>query len=165
MSSDEWVDDVKPTLGEKIKSVLFPKHKKGKKHVGKDVKVPDPVIVNSVEPEKEVVNQDHVDEPLPVPVDSPKVVDVKGDTPPTEDEWGVRRKKFKKRVEADLSRGIPGNMFFKRVIATCLFLLYAYMLLVVVKYEPASTVVCILTLLIVLDYLAITRGKVEVWED
>jgi len=168
MSSDEWVEDDEPkNFLAKIVRGLFPKKKK---HPKKEVAstVVDTPQVSDLEKESQVASVEE-EEPQIKPVEEKisngkhnkknkkekKVLD--------EDEWKPETKKEKVARTPDVSRGLPGNLMVKRGVATILFFIYMLLLIYVVRFELFSTIICIASAIIVLDYLAITRGGEERW--
>jgi len=136
--NEDWSLE-EPTLLEKLKLLLNPpkKPKKSKKNK---------IKIEQVEPTA----------PLAEP--KPKVV-----VDDSDDEW-VQEKPKKKRKSKNFS--FPGARSLKRAIATILFLVYCYLLLIVVKLEPTGATVCLATLLIVFDYINLTRKEPdEKWDE
>lgn len=138
MSDDDWSLE-EPTLLEKLKLLLNPpkKSKKSKKNK---------IKVEQVEPTA----------PLAEP--KPKVV-----VDDSDDEW-VQEKPKKKRKTKSFS--LPGARSLKRAVATILFITYCYLELVVVKLDPIGATVCLTTLIIVFDYINLTRKEPdEKWDE
>mgnify|MGYP001163230726 CR=1 FL=1 len=162
MSNDEWEQDEPPTniLG-KIGHLLFPKKKKSKKTKEEPVETVSPPtteVANVVPTTPEVTP-----EPQPEPIKEDKKSKKHKKKEKSDEDWVEDEKPKKQTIEPDLSRGLPGSLWIKRAIATILFLVYGILLVYVVKFETFSTIICITTLIILLDYLAITRGKTEQW--
>jgi len=168
MSSDEWEDDEAPTnILDNIGRFLFPKKK------SKKVKEQDPILppTNEVEElSQNIGSEDKVPtapeilpEPKPEPIKEDKKSKNHKKKEKSDDDWVDDEKPKKHTVEPDLSRGLPGNLQIKRVVATILFLFYSILLILVFRGEVFSTIISIVTIIILLDYLAITRGKTEQW--
>lgn len=170
MSNDEWEQDEPPTniLG-KIKLFLFPKKKKKSKQV-EEIKPVDVTVLPVSGLEKEVTTEPEIKtevEETPSEEEtkpSKKHKGKKTKQPKSEDDWVADPKTKKKPFQPDLGRGLPGNLMVKRGVATILFFIYLLLLIYVVKFELFSTVICIASIIIILDYLAITRGRLEDWE-
>lgn len=176
MSNDEWEQDEPPTniLG-KIGLFLFPKKKKKSKQVEETKPVDVTVIpVSGLEKELEVTTDIKSEPEIKIEVEetpskeetkpSKKHNGKKSKQPKSEDDWVADPKVKKKMFQPDIGRGLPGNLLVKRGVATILFFIYLLLLIYVVKFELFSTVICIASIIIILDYLAITRGKLEDWE-
>jgi uncharacterized membrane protein len=176
MSNDEWEQDEPPTniLG-KIKLFLLPKRKKKSKLI-EETKPVDVTVLPVSDPEKviEVTTEIKSESETKVEVEetpskeetkpSKKQKGKKIKQPKSEDDWVADPKTKKKMFQPDLGRGLPGNLMVKRGVATILFFIYLLLLIYVVKFELFSTVICIASIIIILDYLAITRGRLEDWE-
>jgi len=176
MSNDEWEQDEPPTniLG-KIGLFLFPKKKKKSKQVEETKPIDITVLpVSGLEKELEATSETKIEseikpvvEELPIEEEtksSKKYNGKKNKKPKSEDDWVADPKVKKKMFQPDIGRGLPGNLLVKRGVATILFFIYLLLLIYVVKFELFSTVICIASIIIILDYLAITRGKLEDWE-
>ena len=170
MSNDEWEQDEPPTniLG-KIGLFLFPKKKKKSKQV-EETTPTDVTILPVSDAEKEITTEPEI---KPVVEELPKEEETKpskkhngkkNKQPKSEDDWVADPKIKKKMFQPDVGRGLPGNLMVKRGVATILFFIYLLLLIYVVKFELFSTIICIASIIIILDYLAITRGRLEDWE-
>ena len=170
MSNDEWEQDEPPTdiLG-KIGLFLFPKKKKKSKQV-EEINPVDVTILPVSGLEKEATTEPEIkteveETPSEEEIKSSKKHKGKKDKQPkSEDDWVADPKTKKKLFQPDLGRALPGSLLVKRGVATILFFIYLLLLIYVVKFELFSTVICIASIIIILDYLAITRGRLEDWE-
>jgi len=168
MSSEEWVEDDEPkNFLDKIVRVLFPKKKKKPKKEVAPTVVEKPQV-SDLEKELQVASVEE-EEPQIKPVEE-KVSDGKHNKknkkekkPLGDDDWKSDTKREKIIRTPDVSRGLPGNLMVKRGVATILFFIYILLLIYVVRFELFSTIICIASAIIVLDYLAITRGGEERW--
>jgi len=157
-SEEKWEDEEKPNLLQKIINKVLPPKKPRESRVKKTKNNKSGGVENIKTKEK--VESLSTEQPVS---EQPEAIKTKKTKKEKESEKWVDTDK-KKSIIPNLGN-IPIATVTKRIIATLLLLGFVSLLVFVLR-EPMSVLICLLTIVIFVDYLSITgQVKTDKWND